>query len=67
MSTRKMSLLVCSLMNPLINLCGKYTCHHSNGTRIIDYTLVDNITLTQLRYFKVEDLIGNLSDHCIIS
>jgi hypothetical protein len=40
--------------------CGKFTCHHYNGSSVVDYVLADNTTLPQLRYFKVEDLIGDI-------
>jgi exonuclease III len=46
---------------------GRYTCHKYNGSSLVDYVLVDNTTLSQVRYFKVDDLIGDLSDHCLIS
>ena len=46
---------------------GKYTCHSYNGSTVIDYVLADGVTLPQIRYFKVDELIGDISDHCKIS
>ena len=46
---------------------GKYTCHQYNGSSVVDYVLCDSSTLCQMRYFIVEDLIGDLSDHCKLS
>ena len=45
---------------------GRYTCRKYNGRSLLDYLLTDNNTLSQLRYFNVS-LMGDLSDHCIIS
>ena len=46
---------------------GSFTCHKYNGSSVVDYVLADNTTLSQIRYFKVDELIGDLSDHCLIS
>ena len=40
--------------------------HHYNGSIIVDYILADNTTLPQFMYFKIEDLIGDMSGHCIL-
>ena len=45
----------------------KFTCHKYNGSSVVDYVLTDGNTLSQMKYFMVENLIGDLSDHCKIS
>ena len=46
---------------------GKYTCHTYNGSSVIDYIMVSKEVLRKVRYLKVNDLIGNLTDHCLVS
>ena len=46
---------------------GKYTCHKYNGSSVVDYFISDHATFSQIRYLKVHDLIGCLSDHCKLS
>ena len=38
-----------------------------DGSSLVDYVLADYTTLSQIRYFCVDKLIGDLSDHCKIS
>ena len=45
---------------------GRYTCHKYNGSSLVDYVLADDTIQSQMRYFKVGDLIDDLSDHCLI-
>ena len=37
---------------------GKFTCHNYNG--ILDYIICDYTTLSKMRYFAVDNLIGDL-------
>ena len=46
---------------------GKFTCYKYNGSSTVDYVVTDLTTLSKLMYFKVDNLIGDLSDHCKIS
>ncbi len=46
---------------------GKFTCHKYNGSSLIDYVLADNMVLLQIRYLQVNDFIGDISDHCLVS
>ena len=46
---------------------GRYTCHTYNGSSLVDYILVSGETLEKVRYLKVKDLIGTLTDHCLVS
>lgn len=46
---------------------GRFTCHKYNGSSVVDYIVADYVTLSKMLYFKVDDLIGTLSDHCKIS
>ena len=46
---------------------GKYTCHKYNGSSVVDYVIADHTTFAQIRYFRVHDLVGSLSDHCKVS
>ncbi len=49
------------------DLTGKFTCHKYNGSSVVDYVLADNIVLSHLQYLRVNDFIGDISDHCLIS
>ncbi len=46
---------------------GKFTCYKYNGSSLIDYVLADNMVLPQIRYLQVNDFIGDISDHCLVS
>jgi hypothetical protein len=46
---------------------GVYTCHQYSGSSVVDYLLVSNDIISQLRYFKVHEFTGTLSDHCKLS
>jgi hypothetical protein len=46
---------------------GRYTCHKYNGSSVVDYIIADHTTFSQIRYLKVHDLQGSLSDHCMVS
>ncbi|MCU7800906.1 MAG: reverse transcriptase family protein [gamma proteobacterium symbiont of Lucinoma myriamae] len=49
------------------DLNGKLTCYKWNGSSTVDYGLVESDILQNVEFFKVHDLMGHLSDHCIIS
>ena len=49
------------------DLEGKLTCHKWNGSSTVDYGIVQNSLFRDTDFFKVLDLIGHLSDHCLIS
>ena len=46
---------------------GRYTCHKYNGSSLVDYVLVDKTILSQIRYLTVHELMGDLTDHCLVS
>ena len=49
------------------DLCGNYTCYTTNGTSIVDYTLISESILDQILYFNVNNFVPTISDcHCII-
>lgn len=41
---------------------GKFTCHTSNGSSTVDYTIISETLLSRILYFKVDDFIPSLSD-----
>ena len=44
---------------------GKFTCHTTHGSSVVDYTIMSESLLTKTLYFKVENFIPSLSDaHC---
>ena len=45
----------------------KLTCNKWNGSSTIDYGIVQNSLFRDIDFFKVLDLIGHLSDHCLVS
>ena len=49
------------------DLEGKLTCHKWNGSSTVDYGIVQNSLFREIDLFKVYDLMGHLSDHCLIS
>ena len=49
------------------DLEGKLTCHKWNGSSTVDYGIVQNSLFREIDFFKVYDLMGHLSDHCLIS
>ena len=49
------------------DLTGRYTCHHYNGSGVVDYCSIHESCLQMIRYFKVHDFNGTKSDHCPIS
>ena len=46
---------------------GKYTCHTYNGSSVVDYSIISESIYNDILYFHVENFIGNLSDHCMIT
>ncbi len=46
---------------------GSYTCHKYNGSSLVDYVLVGASTMSRLRYLRVHEFFGDLSDHCLLS
>ena len=46
---------------------GTYTCHTYNGSSVVDYSIISESLYEDILYFHVEDFIGNLSDHCMIT
>jgi exonuclease III len=49
------------------DLEGKYTCHRPSGSSVVDYGIVSEESLKSINTFKVQDYMGNLSDHCLIA
>ena len=49
------------------DLEGKLTCHKWNGSSTVDYGIVQHSLFKEIDFFKVYDLMGHLSDHCLIS
>jgi len=46
---------------------GYLTSHQYNGSSVVDYAICSEALLTDIAYFKIHDLIGTLTDHCMIS
>ena len=46
---------------------GNFTCHRYNGSSVLDYVIAQECVLSSLRYFRVHEFMGNLSDHCKLS
>ena len=49
------------------DLEGKLTCHKWNGSSTVDYGIVQNSLFREVDFFRVLDLTGHLSDHCLTS
>ena len=49
------------------DLNGKLTCFKWNGSSTVDYGIVHKDLLNKIEFFKVSELVGNISDHCPIS
>ena len=49
------------------DLLGAKTCFKWNGASTVDYALYEDRALHEVMYMKVQDFIGDLSDHCAIS
>lgn len=43
---------------------GKFTCYTPNGCSVVDYFIVSEKLLDSICFFKVHDLVEDLSDHC---
>ena len=48
------------------DIFGKYTCHQSRGSSVVDYLIVPYKTLPNVSEFVVGEHIPTLSDHCSI-
>lgn len=46
---------------------GQLTCYTPNGCSVVDYFIVSENLLSKVCFFKVHNLLGDLSDHCQIS
>ena len=46
---------------------GKYTCHITNGSSVVDYCIVSEQLLREVLFFNVHKFLPDLSDHCLIS
>jgi hypothetical protein len=46
---------------------GKLTCFTPNGCSVVDYFIIPEKLLSNTSFFKVHNLLGDLSDHCQIS
>lgn len=46
---------------------GKFTCHQTQGSSVVDYVLVQGELMDMMAYFKVHDWLAYMSDHCMIS
>ena len=46
---------------------GYFTCHKWNGSSVVDYAIVSENLLDYVSYFKVNQTLGDMSDHCCIS
>ena len=49
------------------DLLGAKTCYKWNGASTVDYALCEHRLIHEVRYMKVHDFVGDLSDHCAIS
>ena len=49
------------------DMFGRFTCHKPWGQSAVDYVLVHHSLLKHIRYFKVHEFEGDMSDHCLIS
>lgn len=49
------------------DLSGKLTCYKWNGCSAVDYAVVQKDIFRNVDFFKVHDLMGHISDHCLIS
>lgn len=49
------------------DLTGQFTCHTPRGSSIVDYMIVSEQLLSKVKFFKVHEFRGDLSDHCQIS
>ena len=47
------------------DLTGKYTCHQSNGSSVVDYIIAEPNIFDKINYFQVLPLT-TYSDHCQI-
>ena len=48
-------------------LQGNFTCHHYSGSSCVDYGIVGSKIFDQIQYFKVNNHLDIISDHCMIS
>jgi exonuclease III len=46
------------------DICGKFTCHNSLGSSVVDYVIVSEPLVTDVMYFHVHDYDATYSDHC---
>ena len=49
------------------DLEGKLTCFKWNGCSTVDYAIVHKDLWNKIDFFKVRELVGDISDHCPIS
>ena len=46
---------------------GRFTCHNSLGSSVVDYCIVSETLYKHILYFKVHDFEATISDHCQLS
>jgi hypothetical protein len=46
---------------------GKLTCHTPRGSSVIDYGVVSQCLIRDIKFFTVHRFLADLSDHCQIS
>jgi len=46
---------------------GAFTCYKHNGQSAVDYCLARATLYDSIRFFQVHDLMGDISDHCMVS
>lgn len=49
------------------DLWGKCTYHGPKGSSVIDYSIASQSLVDSVLYFKVDNLVRSLSDHCLIT
>jgi hypothetical protein len=48
------------------DLNGKFTCHKTAGSSVVDYMITNEEMLNNVIFFQVQEFISTLSDHCQI-
>jgi exonuclease III len=47
--------------------CGKFTCHNTLGSSVVDYVIVSEALVKDMLYFHVHNYNATFSDHCKLS
>ena len=46
------------------DLLGQFACHTPNGCSVVDFFIVSENLFNNISFFKVSNLLADLSDHC---